>query len=42
MAVVAIDKYVQFCEEYTDLFRETLRGIIQTGPHENALSYAAC
>jgi hypothetical protein len=41
MAVVAFDKYVQFCEEYTDLFRETLRGIIQTGPHENALSYAA-
>ncbi|CAG9207675.1 conserved hypothetical protein [Paraburkholderia tropica] len=41
MAVVAFDKYVQFCEEYTDLFRETLRGLIQTGPHENALNYAA-
>jgi len=41
MAVVAFDKYVQFCEEYTDLFRETLRGLIQTGPHENALNDAA-
>jgi hypothetical protein len=41
MAVVAFNKYVQFCEEYTDLFRETLRGIVQTGPHENALTYAA-
>lgn len=41
MAVVAFDRYVQFCEEYTDLFRETLRGLVQTGPHENALNYSA-
>lgn len=41
MAIVAFDKYVQFCEEYTDLFREKLRGIIQTGPHENAMGYSA-
>lgn len=41
MAVVTFDKYVQFCEEYTELFRETLRGLVQTGPHKNALSYSA-
>jgi len=41
MAVVAFDKYVQVCEEYTDLFRESLRGLVQTGPHKNASSYSA-
>lgn len=41
MAVIAFDKYVQFCEEYTDLFRDALRELVQTGPHKNALSYSA-
>jgi len=41
MAIVAFDRYMQFCEEYTTQFREVLAGIIQTGPHKNALTYSA-
>ncbi|MGY6240101.1 hypothetical protein ACW910_21700 (plasmid) [Burkholderia ambifaria] len=40
MAIVAFDRYVQFCEEYTTQFREAIAGIIQTGPHENAITYS--
>jgi hypothetical protein len=40
MAIVAFDKHVQFCEEYTDAVRGALLTLLRRGPHEDVLKDA--
>jgi hypothetical protein len=41
MANVAFDKHVQFCEEYVAKMAEVTAGMLQSGPHVNALTDAS-
>src|SRR5271155_5806952 len=41
MAVVAFDKHVQFCEEYSTAVRAALLTMLRKGPHEDVLKDAS-
>jgi hypothetical protein len=42
MAIVAFDKHVSFCEEYTAEMLKTMTTLMQKGPTKEALGHALC